>query len=622
MRVLPFLVKILLLFHAVSSQYTTGTTHKQLNPLKQHVAFVSLPISHHFEPLLAMAIVLAKRGHYVSFAVPYAHEKWVRSFTIPASSKNNIQWVWTDSPKEQLAYSATLPFRPSELLNHSIVLTKDRNYDEVAERSWYEWLPSVFEFSKVSNALSRKDLYNSLHSMLSYYNTFHQPMLPSLVERYKNDKPDLFVVDRYTFAGFSAADFFDVPYIVNSPGPLSDIDDPANHVPAPLSGNSIHRQTVVGRCLNLIFRLRYRLVVAKVYKGINEIRAMWRIKLIHSRQDMYGKSVVLANTVFGIDDARPMSPLIVVVGSMNERSKVGPLQMNCTGGGAYSDGSNEGGNKKNRNNNKNRQPNQKNNKNNKNKPTTNSVVLDLSSRVPVPFSVLETILQALNESTAVDHVICILPHKSEALYRSNSAEGHIVHTAYNIWCDQVELQYQRTGRVPDYIFSAKAVLLSGDSGKIYQTVARSQPMVVLPFYADQLDMAVRLERVGCGIMVNPMANKIMLHQELLRAIQVVVEEGPVRSKMTNSIRWLQGVLHSTGGVEEAVNYIVTIAQYGSDSIIPRKDGLEWYEQLSLDVYAILILCLLVLWFFTKMSSNVLFMLWNNIASADLSTYNP
>ena len=50
-----------------------------------------------------------------------------------------------------------------------------------------------------------------------------------------------------------------IPYIITSPGPMEDVDEPANHVPAPLAGFPLLSEAVADRCLNLIYRIKFRL---------------------------------------------------------------------------------------------------------------------------------------------------------------------------------------------------------------------------------------------------------------------------------------------------------------------------------------------------------------------------
>jgi hypothetical protein len=583
-----------------------------------HFGIVTLPISHHFEPLLALASSLIKKGHRVTMAVPSSHVAWAKSYQIPTG----VELIVTRSTADTMSTAGTGDAGDAAklLLENAIVSHEDRSYqrnDHV--QSWYAQLV-MFEFSKLSDALSRKGLYDTVGSLMSYYNTFHAPMLGSLLEQYTNDPPDLFVVDRYTFAGISVANSLNVPYVINSPGPLSDIDNPSNHVPAPLSGNSIHRQSILGRCLNLVYRIRYRLIAADTYEEINTIRQNFSIVPITTREEMYGTTAVLANTVFGIDDARPMSPLILIVGALDFWTA-----RDFVGGSKTAAATCLQEKKKSK---------QKKKMGRKRRP---SIVVQLSARVPIPKAVLSTIFRALlslkDHPQGID-VICIAPREGDALYdyddtdymenknknRNRNKNKNKVDAAVQRHCTKILPPFSPEN-VPALVAAADAMILSGDSAQAYRAVTRGQPMIVLPFFADQLDMAVRLERVGCGIMINPMSPSNVLKNDITRAIMSVVVDGSVRNQMLQSMKWMRGVLLSTGGTPAATNYVETVAMYGTSSITPHRDGLVWYSKYALDVYAVYIVVLVVMWLTTKTCSSAMSILWNSMNQAELSNLN-
>ena len=612
-----------------------------------HVALVTVPVAHHFEPILNLAGTLLLRGHRVTLVVPQTYEPWVRLYGLP----QGLEFLFTASPTKE---EQTLQ---QDLLTQSIVSREDRSYQDVNLQTWYKYLTS-FDFVKLSNILSRKGLYDTLSPLLSYYNLFHSPMLATILGHYnktrltfvqgsstigvgpsersfctdrrtrcveKKFNPDIFIVDRYTFAGISAAQYLNVPFIINSPGPLSDVDNPANHVPAPLSGNSIHEeQSILGRCFNLIFRLRYRLANNKAYDAINEVRRAYRVGPVEGRQDVFGHTVVLANTIFGIDDPRPMSPLVVIVGSMTP------------GKNGRSNGIEQ---KESLHLIRIRKAKEK----EKEKKNLKTIVVDLSSRVPMPRKVVKKILRTIKRMNfGKFKLFCIQPLVMDPLHRSLAgADETMIHdrftSLYKEYCDDILLASGRCGRsnqgkkgtksaktekycIENLAFSPgdrpldkimnlekpDAVILSGDAGKAFNYVVSETPLIVLPFFADQLDMAERLARVHCGVTVNPVGKNVI--KSLEKAIRKTTKPGGCyRHKMIQSMQWMKGVLLSTGGVEEAALYVETVIRHGTASIVPHKDGLVWYEKFALDVYAMYAVVLLCLWLSAKFCSK--FMWW-------------
>lgn len=73
------------------------------------------------------------------------------------------------------------------------------------------------------------------------------------------------------------------------------------------------------RCLNSYYRLRFRLVMVHVYKEINAVRREHGLAPIESKHAAFGEHLVLVNSVFGLDFARPMAPQFQLVGAMRSR---------------------------------------------------------------------------------------------------------------------------------------------------------------------------------------------------------------------------------------------------------------------------------------------------------------
>ena len=306
------------------------------------VVIVAVPHEDSFLPLLALARQLGANGHRVTMAVPKSHEAWAESMRERGDGDDAHfpDMLVTASPSFPSDEASTADDVESDisLLRRSFISQRDRQDPEMRS-SWYTIL-TRFNVRESINILSRKHMYDTLGPLMRYYNRFHAPMLETLLATYgpggtiysgnedaerpspsnhplAKSRPDLFVVDRYAFAGFSAAAALSVPYVVNSVGPLNDLDNPDNHVPAPLADHSMRGpQSIIGRCLNLIFRLRYRLTTGRAFLDINRVRAEFGISPITSRQQLYGRAFVLANTVFGIDDPRPLKPLVRVVGPL------------------------------------------------------------------------------------------------------------------------------------------------------------------------------------------------------------------------------------------------------------------------------------------------------------------
>eukprot|EP00644_Phytophthora_capsici_P000472 jgi/Phyca11/100251/e_gw1.4.481.1 len=230
-----------------------------------YVVLVSIPVLDKMLPLKHLAETLLSRGVRVGFALP----------------ENCRQWVSDLEGLEFISLGNIVGKEPKEL--------------------------------------EKIGVYESYANTLRYYASFQRPMFAPLLEDLEDDRPDLVVVDRYTFAGFDACHRLQLPYVVNDPHLLFDIDSPPAYIPAPFSNFTMHTTSVLERCLNSYYRLRFRLGLVQVYKEINAVRKEHGLEAVDSKHQMHGHALVLVNSVFGLDEARPMTPQFRMVGLLQSQ---------------------------------------------------------------------------------------------------------------------------------------------------------------------------------------------------------------------------------------------------------------------------------------------------------------
>lgn len=92
--------------------------------------------------------------------------------------------------------------------------------------------------------------------------------------------------------------------------------------------------SVLERCLNSYYRLRFRLGLVHLYKEINAVRQEHGLEAIDSKHQMHGHALVLVNSVFGLDEARPMTPQFRMVGLLQSQK----LQLERAEAESISDG--------------------------------------------------------------------------------------------------------------------------------------------------------------------------------------------------------------------------------------------------------------------------------------------
>ncbi|ETV87436.1 hypothetical protein, variant 3 [Aphanomyces astaci] len=230
-----------------------------------YVSMVSIPIMERVLPLKHLAEELLHRGYRVSIAMPEICRSWV-----------------SDVPGLEFISLGTMSV-PSHALT-------------------------------IKTAIGHVGVYASYRTSLQHYASFHQPMLHPLVEDFTEDPPSLIVVDRYTFAGMDVAASLGIPFVINNPFLLLDIDDPPAYVPAPLSHHpSMEVMTVFQRCMNGYFRLRFRLLNLDLISSS-----------VNPRTSSHANTVVVTNTVFGLEYPRPLTPLHRMVGALR-RHTTAPL---------------------------------------------------------------------------------------------------------------------------------------------------------------------------------------------------------------------------------------------------------------------------------------------------------
>lgn len=145
-------------------------------------------------------------------------------------------------------------------------------------------------------------------------------------------EPDLMVVDSSTFVGFDMADKLGIPYVINNPALLNLHDMPycmpeASYLPGVLSGQSIHDLPSTGasallrRAGHPLLQLASRIFVYfAVHRPINakRIRHGFAAK---SFQICPGDRLILVEQVFGVEYARPVHPLMHLVGYLERKEE-------------------------------------------------------------------------------------------------------------------------------------------------------------------------------------------------------------------------------------------------------------------------------------------------------------
>jgi hypothetical protein len=279
-----------------------------------------------------------------------------------------------------------------------------------------------------------------------------------------------------------------------------------------------------------------------------------------------------------------------------------------------------------------------------------TVLVHLSARTPISGAVLEAMFRGLKDAAggATMVVKCVLPDPSQVLHRSLALEKEAAHRdVFDTWCDATALRYappqaakasssgwglssstpssappaDTEGRAQPWADASDAsvVVLAGDASSAYGALSRGQPMLFLPFLADQLDMAVRLERLGCGVVVNPVEEQgvAQITAQTARAMERMLNRTS-RAPFVRSIQWLRGIIGAGGGAPMAAGHIESVWQHGTEAFVPHHDRLSWYAAWSFDVYAVYAGLLVLVWLVAQTCMSAVGLLWVNLNQADLS----
>ena len=147
------------------------------------------------------------------------------------------------------------------------------------------------------------------------------PMLfDGLASAVAADRPDVMVVDLFTSAGLAVAEQARIPAVVNNADLLGVVPvtlmPPADHLPYLFSGRSIHAVSPLQRPFGPIVR-RVAAVGAQLTVGrqLNRLRASRGLAPVRFDEPLRGKRI-LVNGFFGLEYERPLPPGIEMVGPM------------------------------------------------------------------------------------------------------------------------------------------------------------------------------------------------------------------------------------------------------------------------------------------------------------------
>ncbi len=146
------------------------------------------------------------------------------------------------------------------------------------------------------------------------------PLFDALVSNVTQIAPDIIVFDVGTIGAQYLVKHLSVPYVVNSPTLLFDLNGEPSYVPSWGTGFTLD-MSLWGRCMNVLFP---RLLS---FMQVNKQR--WELGLppYRSQHEIFRQSRMILNTAFGLEYPRPLNPLIDLVGPILPAQVGGPSSL-------------------------------------------------------------------------------------------------------------------------------------------------------------------------------------------------------------------------------------------------------------------------------------------------------
>jgi UDP:flavonoid glycosyltransferase YjiC (YdhE family) len=328
-------------------------------------------------------------------------------------------------------------------------------------------------------------------------------MFDGLVATMKGDRPDVLVIDLFTWAGYAAAQVTGVPSAINNPSLLTGVPlelmPPAPDVPFLLSTQSIHEVTAWQRLLHPLMR---RLLILAVSLTLGRrIKALWRTRGLKARMPHAMRDTpIMVNGAFGLEYRRPLPPNVTMVGPMLDTAAA---------------------------------------------PLPDDLERWVSNGPPVTYINLGT-------------VVCAWPELLEKIVAGIAVSG-----ARALWVlkpAQAALLPSPLPpglRIVDWLPSTQALLRHPNVrvfvshcgiNSVHESIACGTPIVGIPMFADQRDMAVRVADAGVGVYLDKAK---FTASELRSAIGRVLSDPSFHER----IPALQRAFEEAGGVRRAADLI-------------------------------------------------------------------
>ncbi len=330
------------------------------------------------------------------------------------------------------------------------------------------------------------------------------PTFDGVTAAIRRDRPDVLVSDLFTAAGYGAAFDAGVPLVVNDPGLLTAVPmqllPPAPHLPFVTSGRSIHEMRWIDRAVEPLLRRGFTLTLAlTLSRRLNALRRARALPPLDGPAILRGRPI-LVNGVFGLEYERPLPENVHMVGPM--------LTADVP-------------------------------------PESAALCAWLADASPVVYANLGTVATAPREQLA---------KMAEAFAIDGLRVLWVVRDAVR---DRLPPALAPNIRVANWVQSPRAILAHPNVhafvshcgiNSVYESMAAGTPIVGIPMFSDQRDMAVRVSDAGVGLWMDKTRFSVA---ELRTAIGQVVTNATFRARITP----IADAIAASGGIRRAADVI-------------------------------------------------------------------
>ncbi|MFQ3612564.1 MAG: glycosyltransferase [Cyanobacteriota bacterium] len=339
----------------------------------------------------------------------------------------------------------------------------------------------------------------------------------NLTELVRQDPPDIIISDFVTRAALDVAEAEEIPAVVNNPCLLTAISIAylplAHDVPLPFLGHSIHRlpwHTLwTYPCLRWLAGI---LSEATIGAKLNTLRATRGLGKININQ-AWGQYPVIVNGAFGLEYPRPLPANIKMLGPMlpSSSSHLSPEDKQW-----------------------------------------------LARDLPVVYVNLGTITMASSDliQRMFESFIKVIKIPMKVWWILHPDLRHLLPDSL-----PAHLRIQPWGPPPLSVLqhpNVRVFVSHCGINSVQESIAAGTPIVGIPMFADQWDMALRVQDAGVGLILNK-------HSFSSEALQVAIERVLNEPTFSQPIPNLQNTFSRAGGVKAAADLIESEVSRGLPS---------------------------------------------------------